>query len=248
MTLRDQLEASGKALFRRRGWLPLFILVAAPSAFLHYSYPFDRHDAQEVWTLVCVAVALVGQILRFVTIAHVPPRTSGRNRKDQVAEVLNTEGTYSVVRNPLYLGNCLSWLGLAAVPHSFWLWISVALIFWIYHERVILAEEAFLEDKFGDEFRIWASRTPAFVPNLRLWKKPTLRFSFRAAVGREYVNLFALMSAFTVFDAIADSAAERRAHIDQNWAIAWVIALLLFLVIRFLRKRTQVLSVAGREW
>lgn len=103
--------------------------MAVPPAFLHYSYPLQRHSAQEAWAGLCMVVAVLGQLLRFFTLAYVPPRTSGRNRKHQVADSLNTEGTYSMVRNPLYLGNCLSWLGLAAVPMSPWLWVSIALLF-----------------------------------------------------------------------------------------------------------------------
>jgi len=248
MTLREQLAESGQNLFRKRSWLPLLILGVVPAVFFDFDYPFRRHDVQELWTFLCIGIAVVGQILRFITIAHVPPRTSGRNRKAQVADALNTDGTYSIVRNPLYLGNFLTWLGLAAVPHSPWPWLAVALVFWIYHERVILAEEAFLESKFGDEFREWASRTPAFIPDLRLWRSPELGFSFRTALGREYVNLFAVFTGFAAFDAIADSAAEHHLHIDRNWAIAWILAFATFVVLRILKKCTQVFCVAGREW
>ncbi len=246
--LRNYLEENGQVLFRRRGWLPLFVLLAVPSAFQNHTYPSHRHSLQEAWTVLCMGVALSGLLLRFITIAHVPPRTSGRNRREQVADSLNTEGTYSIVRNPLYLGNCLCWLGLAAVPQALWQWVCVALVFWIYHERIILAEESFLERKFGEKFRSWASQTPAFIPNFRLWRNPTLQFSFRNALGREYVNLFAMISAFAAFEVIADSAAERRLHIDWSWAVAWGLALVLFGVVRFLKKRTTVLSVEGRAW
>jgi protein-S-isoprenylcysteine O-methyltransferase Ste14 len=246
MTLREHLEASGRVLFRRRSWLPSVILVGAPLAFINYRYPFHRHDVQEVWVLMCMAVAVIGQLIRFFTIGYVPPRTSGRNRKNQVADSLNTDGMYSLVRNPLYLGNCLSWLGLAAVPLSPWLWVSVALVFCIYHERVILAEEAFLEGKFGDTFRNWAAKTPAFLPNLRGWKRPELPFSFRLALGREYINWFSIFSGFAALDALADSAAEHYLHMDQPWAIAWGIAFVLFVVVRFLKKQTLFLSVPGR--
>lgn len=246
MTLRQHLEESGRVLFRRRGWLPLIILVVVPLTFLNHRYPLESHDAQEAWVFVCMGVALLGQLLRFLTVGHAPPRTSGRNRRHQVADSLNTDGMYSLVRNPLYLGNCLAWLGLAAVPLSPWLWISVALIFWIYHERVILAEESFLEGKFGDTFRTWAARTPAFLPSFSGWKRPELPFSFRFAVGQEYTNWFAIFSGFAVFDALADSAAEHHLHIDPSWAIAWGIGLGLFAGVRFLKKQTCLLKVAGR--
>lgn len=235
-------------LFRRRGWLPLFILLTVPLAFVHYTYPFNRHEVQEAWTFVCMGLALVGQLIRFVTIAYVPARTSGRNRRTQVAELLNTDGTYSMVRNPLYLGNCLSWLGLAAIPHSPWLWLCIALVFWIYHERVILAEESFLEERFGDEFRSWAARTPVFLPNPMLWRKPMLAPSFRTAIAREHVNWFVLATAFAVLDTIADSVAEAHFHIDPGWAISWSIALVLFLLVRYLKKCTAILTVPDRAW
>jgi len=246
MTLRDQLEESGRVLFRRRSWLPLIILVAVPLTFLNYRNPLQSHAAQEAWIFVCMGVAVLGQVIRFLTVGHVPPRTSGRNRKNQVADSLNTDGMYSLVRNPLYLGNCLSWLGLAAVPLSPWLWISIALIFWIYHERVILAEESFLEGKFGDTFRNWAAKTPAFLPSFRGWKRPELPFSLRFAVGREYVNWFAIFSGFAVFDALADSATEHYLHMDLPWALAWGVAFSLFVGVRILKKQTQLLCVAGR--
>lgn len=242
------MEKSGSQLFRHRSWLPILVIVAALPAFVEFEYLFKRHEAQEIWTFVCMLPVLVGQALRFVTVAQAPPFTSGRNRRHQVAEVLNTEGTYSIVRNPLYLGNCLAWLGLAAIPHSFWLLVSVALAFWLYHERVILAEEAFLESKFSEQFRHWAEKTPAFLPNPFLWRKTTVPFSFRTALGREYVNLFALTTAFALLDFIADSRAEGRLQLDTGWAVAWSIAFALFLVIRLLKKRTSLLNVPGRAW
>ncbi|MGC9453013.1 MAG: methyltransferase family protein, partial [Oceanipulchritudo sp.] len=47
--------------------------------------------------------------------------TSGRNTKQQVAYSLNTTGFYSVVRNPLYLGNFFMYLGIALFTHHWWL-------------------------------------------------------------------------------------------------------------------------------
>lgn len=246
--LWQAMERSGGRLFRHRGWLPILVIAAALPAFVEFDYLFHRHEAQEIWTFICVAPVVLGQTLRFITVAQAPPFTSGRNRRHQVAEVLNTEGAYSIVRNPLYLGNCLAWLGLAAIPHSFWLLLSVALAFWLYHERVILAEESFLVSKFGDQFRLWAEKTPTFIPNPFLWRKTSVPFSFRTALGREYVNLFALTSAFALLDFIADSRAERRMQLDQGWLIAWLIALALFVVIRVIKKRTSLLNVPGRAW
>ena len=191
-------------------------------------------------------MALSGQLLRFYTIGHVPRGTSGRNRREQVAESLNTTGIYSAVRNPLYLGNCLIWLGLAAVPQSLALWLIVALLFWLYHERIILAEEAFLERRFGEQFRQWAAVTPVFLPSLKRWRAAVLPFSFRHALGREYLGTFAIISAFVAIDVLMDSTALGHVVFPVGWLIAWLLCLAAFLVIRILRKKTRVLQVERR--
>jgi len=246
VTLQNQLEYSGRWLFRWRSFLPLIVLAAAIPALIDHRFPAGSHALQEWWNVLCLTVALSGQLLRFYTVGQVPRRTSGRNRREQVAESLNTTGIYSAVRNPLYLGNCLIWLGLAAVPQSLALWLIVALLFWLYHERIILAEEAFLERRFGEEFRQWAAVTPVFLPRFSRWRAAVLPFSFRHALGREYLGAFAIISAFTTVEMLMDSAVLGRFVFPVGWLIAWLLSLVAFLVIRILRKKTRVLQVEGR--
>lgn len=58
------------------------------------------------------------------TIGQVPKGTSGRNTSQQVADTLSTDGVYSVVRHPLYLGNFLMCMGVSMMPHQYLLvWI-----------------------------------------------------------------------------------------------------------------------------
>jgi len=45
-----------------------------------------------------------------------------------------------------------------------------ALSFCLYYERIIMAEEAFLKQKFGKPYENYLRRTPAFLPNFWLWK------------------------------------------------------------------------------
>ena len=62
---------------------------------------------------------------------------------------LNTSGLYSVVRHPLYLGNYLMWLGVALFSRTWWAPVIVSLVFWLYYERIMFAEEEFLRRQFG---------------------------------------------------------------------------------------------------
>lgn len=226
----------------------MLILIPAFATLLRPGYPFQGRDQYAIWAMLCALVAVSGQVVRLFTIAHVPQKTSGRNRATQVAESLNTDGAYSMVRNPLYFGNCLSWLGLAAIPASLPLWAIVAVVFWAYHERVIYTEESFLEGKFGDVFRNWAERTPAFFPNPRLWRPPALGFSWRYAVGRETEGFFLVALGFTLIDVLVRSSAEGRLT-WCNVCVAGTGAMTaVFVVIRWLRKNTSIFRVEGRTW
>ena len=67
-------------------------------------------------------------------------------------------GPYRRSRNPIYAGMVLAFLGIGLARGSWWfvaLAVAVALLLrW----GVILREEAYLERKFGDEYRDYAKR------------------------------------------------------------------------------------------
>ena len=124
-----------------------------------------------------------------LVVGYAPVRTSGRNTRNQIADSLNTTGLYSIVRHPLYLGNFLIGLGISLVSWVWWLPLIYTLLFGIYYERIMFAEEAFLRRKFGGEFEDWAAATPAFWPRISQWRRPALPFSFRNVLRREYSGL-----------------------------------------------------------
>lgn len=222
------------------------VLAGAVLAFRQFSFPWGRHDLQELWEVFCLGVSVSGLLIRAHAVGHAPRGTSGRNRRAQAASVLNTTGLYSIVRHPLYVGNFLAWLGVAMVPHSLSLACVVALVFWIYHERIICAEEAFLEQKFGDDFRRWAARVPTFVPKPALWVKPALPFALRKVIRQEYLGAFALMSVFLLFEGAADWAAEGFLRWEAPWLVAWVVAFGVFVGIRLVLKFTTLLELEPR--
>jgi protein-S-isoprenylcysteine O-methyltransferase Ste14 len=231
-------------LFARRGFLPLLIVIPVMALLLQPHYPLGSYPRYVAWMTFCAVIALAGQAIRFITIAHVPLKTSGRNRREQVAESLNTDGMYSVVRNPLYLGNCLSWLGLAAIPCSPTLWLLVLFIFWLYHERVIFREEAFLESKFGDVFRTWAERTPVFLPSPRR-AASRLRYSFR------YVGRGPRRSPRRTGPGAHGCGGPFGGGRPLQYTRAGFCTTVIFIAfvgIRWLRKNTPLFRVEGRTW
>ena len=62
-------------------------------------------------------VSLFGLAVRVRTAGHTPDRTSDRRTAEgQVPDEPNTTGIYSVMRNPLYVGDLFKWPGIALLP------------------------------------------------------------------------------------------------------------------------------------
>jgi protein-S-isoprenylcysteine O-methyltransferase Ste14 len=246
MGLREEFEATGRWLFRRRGYLPLLLFPLLLVAAGESAYPAGDHRLDLAWEAVCLAVALAGLLLRIGTVGFVPRDTSGRNTAEPRAESLNTSGAYSVVRHPLYLGNYLMWLGVALFPRAWWAPVIVSLVFWLYYERIMFAEEEFLRRKFGGLYTAWASRTPAFLPRLALWRWPEFQFCPLTVLRREHSSLLALVASLTALEIAGDHAITGRLMLDPVWGVALATTLLLCLAVRVMKHRTRLLHVEGR--
>lgn len=240
MMLREQIESTGAWLFRWRSYLPP-VLLAVVGVALTEAGDLDARSWDHRWEAFCVGISLLGLVVRGLVVGFTPKGTSGRNTTEQVAETLNTTGMYSVVRHPLYLGNFLMWLGVALYPRLWWLAVIVALSFWLYYEWIMLAEEAFLRTRFGDEFLRWADCTPAFLPALSPWCPPDRRFSIRKVLRKELSGMLGVVVTFSALEALNDALADRLFERDPVWAAFLLVGLLTYGLLKFLKRKTLVL-------
>jgi protein-S-isoprenylcysteine O-methyltransferase Ste14 len=198
------------------------------------------------WGYSCLAVSFLGLFVRVVTIGYVPSHTSGRNTREQVAGQLNTTGIYSIVRHPLYLGNFLIGLGISLVQFVWWLPVIYSLAFWLYYERIMFAEEAFLLEKFGDKYRNWAAMTPAFLPRFGQWRQPLLPFSLLHVLRREYNGLMLIILCHAGQECIELLIITHRIVWEVFWATLLFSGLGAFFGLRLLSRKTRLLHVPGR--
>lgn len=224
----------------------MLLLVLIVSQLRGFQYPHHRRSLDLDWESACLFISLLGLAIRIHVVGHSPAGTSGRNTHAQVADRLNTTGMYSTVRHPLYLGNFLISLGISMFPRLWWLVLVCLLVFWLYYERIMFAEESFLKKKFGNEFENWAARTPAFVPHLGLWKRPASSFCLRTVLRREYSGLLAIAAVFLLLDFVSDLAADRAVEADPFWLAFSGAALAIYVTLRFLKRHTHVLQAPGR--
>lgn len=244
MSLVHDLEKSGNWLFRRRSWLPVVILVMAVAylfianrSVIYFNY---------TWEIICILISVAGELLRSYTVGHVPKNTSGRNVMDQLADELNTSGIYSVIRHPLYVGNFLMWLGPVLFLRSVWCTIIFVLIYWLYYERIVFAEEQFLRRKFGEVYDTWAFRVNGVIPGFRHYTKSVLPFSLKNTLKREYNSIANLFIVFALLDLFRNIAVTGRVYMEPLYVTLLVAALIFWAVIRYLVKMTKFLYMAGR--
>ena len=245
MALREELERQGNWLFSRRSYLPLLILPILLIA-LRNSEQVLGDTLDDFYEVLCITISFLGFTIRCITVGHVPKETSGRNTVMQIAESLNTTGMYSLLRHPLYFGNFIIFLGITFSVQVWWFSLLMVLAFLVYYERIMLAEEEFLRDKFGVLYLTWAEDTRAFLPKLKLWQQPSLPFSFRNVLKREYTGFFVIIASFTLLEILADLVSEGVLEIDLEWLIIFSVGLLIYLVLRTLKKKTGILNVDGR--
>lgn len=248
MALRETYEKQGSFLFKHRSYLPLLITPLVIAALLdsQYSHPLFSGFSGGLWKTICILISLSGFVVRCLVAGFVPRGTSGRNTQTQVAESLNTKGLYSVVRNPLYLGNFLICLGLLLFIQVWWFALAGVAIFWIFYERIIFTEEEFLRQKFGATFVEWSMKTPVFVPKSSGFEKPELPYAWKTVLRREHSTQFGMISALTVLGVAADLFTKTDHKIASFWWIFWGTSLVIYLVFRFLKKKTTALNIEGR--
>ena len=205
MTLTDRLAQQGRRLFAFRSVVPLVLLpvvvLAMPESWQAEAWLGPAGALAVQW--LAIGVACTGVVIRCAAVGFAPDGTSSRDTHRLRAPALNTTGMYSVVRHPLYLGNALMWLGVAMSSRVWWLVLIVALVYWIYIERVMLVEEAFLRQTFGATFEAWAVGTPAFVPRFSHWAPSTELFIWKRVLS-EYNGLLSLALVIPLLEFLED--------------------------------------------
>lgn len=149
---RSQSARIGSVLFRHRGWLPV------PFLFV----PLIVHGEADLWNwLFGFVLIAIGEAIRLAGVAAAGTVTRRRSR---TVQRLVTYGIFSWMRNPLYVGNFLIWIGFTVISGVLW-FIPVAIVlFAVEYTLIVRYEEGVLESIFGAEYLEYKSRTPRWIP------------------------------------------------------------------------------------
>jgi protein-S-isoprenylcysteine O-methyltransferase Ste14 len=251
--LKDDMVRQGNWLFRWRSYLPLILLPSAVAVLQGSGWMTQVFGArfEDGYDYFLLLIAFTGFAIRVATVGFVPAGTSGRNTRGQNAAALNTTGFYSLSRHPLYFANFLVFISFVLLLKSLLFTLFAGVIYFLYYERIMLAEEQFLESLYGQAYRVWAAATPAFLPRLSGWVRPSLPFSWRSVIGREFHTVLLIASVFFLSEMLEAIVVERQTfaqwvHEEPVWLWMLCVSGAIYLMVRALKKRTNWLAVAGR--
>jgi protein-S-isoprenylcysteine O-methyltransferase Ste14 len=112
--------------------------------------------------LIGFVFAVSGELIRLwgVSWAGSETRTTG----GVGGTYLVISGPFAHVRNPLYVGNILMYLGLGIMSMSLFPYLQiVAILFFItQYQFIVKEEEGFLIKKFGDDYQKYLQNVPRF--------------------------------------------------------------------------------------
>ena len=143
----------GAVLFRHRGWLPVpFLLVPL----------LARGTPDAMNWLLGLALVAAGEAIRLSGVAAAGTVTRRRSR---TVQRLVTYGVFAWMRNPLYVGNFLIWIGFIVISGVLWFIPAAVLLFALEYTLIVRYEEGVLESIFGEEYLRYKSRTNRWIPN-----------------------------------------------------------------------------------
>ncbi len=148
------MKTIGKFLFKFRSYTPI--------PFFFIMILFMKPNLYTI--LSGFPVVLIGEIIRIWAVSYAGSET--RTTDGVGGSNLVTQGPFSVVRNPLYIGNIMIYTGLGIMSFSLFPYIQIlALIcFSFQYYCIILNEEEYLKTAFGENFSIYLKSVNRFAP------------------------------------------------------------------------------------
>jgi protein-S-isoprenylcysteine O-methyltransferase Ste14 len=236
-----ELAREGEALFKKRGKFLQYVgILSVVIAYLNGAMgPFTSDIANLLWFCAAFGVAFGGALFRIVTSGHAALGTSGSNKVGAIAAELNTTGTYSLVRNPLYTGRIINFTGIAMLSGSWEYGVLTFLVSVLVYERISVYEEEFLREEFGSAHSKWAEQVPFLWPRLRGWKKPKYPFWIRRCIKREEKKIMWLVTVVALCDFAQRGFDPARLPDNLFWYYVWGLGLLAYMASRGLRYFTR---------
>ncbi|MEJ5261466.1 MAG: isoprenylcysteine carboxylmethyltransferase family protein [Ignavibacterium sp.] len=180
------MKKLAELFFRYRSYTPI--------PFLILMLLFENASVSSL--IIGFIIAIIGEAIRLwgVSWAGSETRTTGKVG----GTFLIISGPFAYVRNPLYVGNILIYLGLGIMSFALFPYLQIiALLFFIFQYYLIVkAEEEYLFNTFGDQYKKYFNNVPRFLPRLTAYRDDSVEqpsFKIKEGLKSERRTLQALI-------------------------------------------------------
>lgn len=180
------MKKLAELFFRYRSYTPI--------PFLILMLFFENASVNSL--IIGFIIAIIGESIRLwgVSWAGSETRTTGKVG----GTYLIISGPFAYVRNPLYVGNILIYLGLGIMSYALFPYLQIiALLFFIFQYYLIVkAEEEYLFNTFGEQYKKYFNHVPRFLPRLTAYRDDSVEqpsFKIKEGLKSERRTLQALI-------------------------------------------------------
>lgn len=230
----------GNFLFRNRnGIFPLFYLMLFVPSWEVFSNPL-------IAMIIGFSITIIGQLVRVTTIGLVYIIRGGKDRR-VYAEDLVTTGIFAHCRNPLYVGNILILVGLGIASNSLLFMAAFTPLFLLFWQAIVLAEENYLRNKFGQQYDEYCRRVNRWLINFKGIVKTfnSMEFKWRRVIIREYNSTYIWMTGAVLIVMKHFYLHGHQFDFEKNLTVFIAILvglLILYLFARYLKKSRKLIS------
>lgn len=179
------MSIKASKIFKYRSYTPIPFLLL----MIIYQQP-------NVWSLIIgFVIAAAGESIRLwgVCWAGSETRTTGKVG----GTFLVISGPFAFVRNPLYVGNMLMYIGIGIMSFALFPYLQIAafVFFAIQYHFIVKEEESYLIETYGDDYKEYVKNVPRFFPRLTPYKNSRIEqpeFIFSKGLKSEKRTLQAL--------------------------------------------------------
>ena len=186
-----------------------------------------------------MTITVTGQLIRGATIGLAYIIRGGKNRKI-AADDLVTDGIFRHCRNPLYGGNILMLLGVGILSNSL-IYVGIVMpVFFFIYQTIVLAEENFLKNKFGEHFTVYCRKVNRWIPSFSGLSATfrSMKFNWKRWIVKEYNSQYVWLSGIALILLLKYPQLTNSDRNKRNLLLMVILSILLavYLFVRFLKK------------
>jgi protein-S-isoprenylcysteine O-methyltransferase Ste14 len=197
--------------------------------------PTDLGNKNIFINLAGLLVSLSGEFIRIFTVGYASRGTSGRESFLK-ADALNTTGIYSLVRNPLYIGNFLIFSGLIVVFANIWAEIVLAVFLFLQYYFIILCEEDFLKNQYGKDYADYCGKVNRVIPVFKNYRKNRNPFDLKKVVFKESDSVFNMLVMYLLVLAYKEKVYNGSIETQFLFIIIGIALIFSYISVKIIKK------------